>query len=462
MFAVGKTLVGRVVGILGVGSISMPRMVSGFVMLAALWVGCTPAYAQLTPSYLGNRNFEIPLVVNPTRAYREFILYSSRDGKNYEPAVTIPADRRAFDFTAPEDGEYFFFIQSKDTFGNLEPKNLNGMVRPLLRVIVDTKMPQVEFEAVEAKEGGAAVQWKIEDPNLDLRTLRLEYRKASDGEWLPLRPKPLDRAHFTWNPVYDSTIDVRLSVADLAGNLASKIVQTKPTFSKAGGTKAAAPGTPKVIYVRSKKFKLNYKLDNVGASRVKHVELWLTRDSQAWIKYFTVEENKLNAPIDIEVVAPGRYGFTLRPVSGVGRAVDPPSIGQPPQIWVEVDETKPVVEIFDVIVGEEADAGFLTVKFRAQDKFLREAPITIFHGPTKDGPWEVMETNLRNNGSVRLSTKDRGFQFFLKVEAIDEAGNRGEAIWPEPVKVDLSKPIVKDISVLGVEEPSPSASSPPP
>ncbi|MFQ3652623.1 MAG: hypothetical protein SNJ75_20080 [Gemmataceae bacterium] len=430
----------------------MPRCASGLVMLASLWVLVPTVQAQLTPSYLGNRHFEIPLIINPSRAYREFILYSSRDGKNYEAAVTIPADLKAFDFTAPSDGEYFFFIQSKDTFGNLEPKNLNGTVRPLLRVIVDTKMPSVEFEAVEAKDGGAAVQWKIEDPNLDLRTLRLEYRKANEGEWIRLRPKLLDRAHFSWMPVYDSTIDVRLSVADLAGNMASKMVQTKPIAGKDGTTKVSAPGTPKVIHVRSKKFKLHYKLDNVGASRVKHVELWLTRDTQAWVNHSTVDESKLNAPLEIVVPTAGRYGFTLRPVSGVGRAVDPPSIGQPPQIWVEVDETKPIVEIFDVIVGEEGpDIGYMTVKFRAQDKFLREAPITIYHAATKEGPWEILETNLRNSGSVRLSTKDRGFQFFLKVEAIDEAGNRGEAVWPEPVKVDLSKPMVKELSVEGID-----------
>jgi hypothetical protein len=278
---------------------------------------------------------------------------------------------------------------------------------------------------------------------------------------MPLRPKLLDRAHFSWNPIYESTIDVRLSVADLAGNMASKMVQTKPVPGKGGATKVAAPGTPKVIHVRSKTFKINYKLDNVGASRVKHVELWLTRDKQSWVNHSTVKEDKLDKPVEIRVVAAGRYGFTLRPVSGVDRADDPPGIGQQPQIWVEVDETKPVVEIQDVIVGEEADAGFMTVKFRAQDKFLRDAPITVLHASKKDGPWEVLETNLRNSGTVRLSTKDRGFQFFLKVEAIDEAGNRGEAIWPEPVKVDLSKPKVKDLSVLGVEE-VPDKGGPPP
>jgi hypothetical protein len=124
---------------------------------------------------------------------------------------------------------------------------------------------------------------------------------------------------------------------------------------------------------------------------------------------------------------------------------------------VEVDETSPEVRITDVVVGEGADAGFITVTYQAADKWLREAPITVYHGQTKDGPWEVMEANVKNTGTARLPTKDKGFQFYLKVEAADEAGNKGSAVWPDSVKVDLSKPEVKEITVIGVEGSSPPA-----
>jgi hypothetical protein len=439
----------------------MPRLSVSLATFAALLLGLQSAHSQPPVSYLSNRNFEIPLVVSPTRAYREFILHVSRDGKKFEAYGTIAPERKFFDFTAPGDGEYYFFIQSRDTFGNLDPPNLNGLLNASLKVVVDTTRPKVNFRAVEAKEGGAAVEWELEDPHLDLRTLRLEYRKANEGEWLSLRPRALDKAHFVWNPVYDGLLDVRISVADLAGNLSSQIVQLRPTAGKAGATRAAAPGSPPVKFVKTKTFKLNYSLQGVGPSQVQHVELWLTRDTRAWQKHSKVEKQDLNKPVEIQVVAPGRYGFILRPVSGVGRAVEKPSIGQQPQIWVEVDETPPVVEILDVIVGEEADAGFLTVKYRAEDKWLRDEPITVLHGPTKDGPWEVMEANLRNAGVVKLPTKDKGFQFFLKVEALDEAGNKGEAVWSEVVKVDLSKPMIKDIDVIGVEEVKPPAGKPP-
>jgi hypothetical protein len=444
----------------------MPRISSGLVILAALWGLATPVRAQLLPNYLEKRTFEIPLVVAEPGKYSEFILYSSRDGKIYSAASTIPSNRKSFEFTAPEDGEYYFLIQSKNTFGVLDPPNLNGMVRPLLRVIVDTTMPKVVFRAIETKEG-AAVEWEIEDPNLDLRTLTLEYRKAADGAWIPLRPKALDRAHFSWNPILEGNIDVRLSVADLAGNRTIKMVQAKagPTKSRPG--RVATPGTPRTIYVSSKLFKLKYNLQDVGESRVKHVELWLTRDTRAWSKHHLIEGDKLSKPIEISVETPGRYGFTLRPISGVGRAEPIPEIGQSPQIWVEVDTTKPVVKIKNVIVGEDADAGFMTVEFTAEDKFLRDKSVTVSTRRDDKGPWEVLQSDLSTSGILRLPTKDRGPQFYLKVEAMDEAGNRGEDVWPQPVSVDLSKPkaSIVDIEVVPEKTPpdkAPSDKPPPP
>jgi len=35
--------------------------------------------------------------------------------------------------------------------------------------------------------------------------------------------------------------------------------------------------------------------------------------------------------------------------------------------------------------GEGADAGYLNVTYRATDKWLRETPITVLRGETKDG-----------------------------------------------------------------------------
>ncbi|MGL4554768.1 MAG: hypothetical protein ACRC33_26685 [Gemmataceae bacterium] len=431
------------------GRTAVERLAVFAVLAASL-----TARADSPSSYVSRREFEIPFTLTPGRPLSEVILHVSRDGKTYSAHMTVEATKRHFDYTAPEDGTYYFVVQTKDTFGQLDPPALTGPVTPSLRVAVDTVRPEIKLRAVEPPKGSAAVEWEVADPHLDPRTLRLEYRRSDGGEWVRLNPTQLDRAHFNWNPAATGLIDVRLTVADLAGHVSSQVVQLRPVPGKDPGPRAVLPGTPKVIHVRTKAFKLNYKIDGVGPSNVKHVELWLTRDTRGWLKHSVIEQ--INAPMPIQVVAAGRYGFTLRPVSGVGRAADPPALGQMPQIWVEVDETPPEVQIADVKVGEGPDAGYVMVSYRAADKWLRESPITVYHGQTKDGPWEPMEGSLKNTGLAKLATKDKGFQFYLKVEAIDEAGNKGAAVWPDTVKVDLSRPEVKEITVVGVEESRPA------
>jgi hypothetical protein len=441
------------------GPTIMQRNIIERLALLALLTASLPVWADSPVSYLSNRTFEIPFSLTPGKAVAEVILHVSRDGKTYSAHANVEAAKRHFEYTADADGLLYFVVQTKDTFGQLDPPSLAGTVHPSLRVVVDTVRPEVKLRAVEPREGSAAVEWEVADTNLEIRTLKLDYRRSEGGEWVKLNPEKLDRAHFNWNPPGTGMIDVRLSVADSAGNVSSQIVQVRPVPGKEPAPKAPVPGTPRVIHVRTKAFKLNYKVDSVGDSGVKHVEVWMTRDTRAWQKLSVVE--RLDEPVPLNVVIAGRYGFTLRPVSGVGRASDPPAIGQAPQIWVEVDETPPDVQVADVRVGEGPDAGFVTVTYRATDKWLREAPITVLTAPTKDGPWDPVESNQRYTGSIKVATKGRPFQFFLKVEALDEAGNKGSAVWPEAVKVDLSKPEVKEITVVGVEESRPPAGTPP-
>jgi hypothetical protein len=150
------------------------------------------------------------------------------------------------------------------------------------------------------------------------------------------------------------------------------------------------------------------------------------------------------------VESSGRWGFTLRPVSGVGRGPKPPSVRQQPQIQVEVDDQPPEVVLHNVIVGDGADSGFIIVNWRATDRWLRAKPITIKYARIKDGPWETLEANLENTGTRKCSIKDLPtnlYEFCVRVEATDEAGNVGGASTKDTVKVDLKVPIVPNIEV---------------
>ena len=47
-----------------------------------------------------------------------------------------------------------------------------------------------------------------------------------------------------------------------------------------------------------------------------------------------------------------------------------PQVGDRPQMWIEVDTTKPVVKLLSVVVGTGPDKGKLTVNWDAKDKNL--------------------------------------------------------------------------------------------
>ena len=77
------------------------------------------------------------------------------------------------------------------------------------------------------------------------------------------------------------------------------------------------------------------------------------------------------------------------------------------------------------------------------------APITISYAEKADGPWQPIKANLENIGRYVWPMPDGlPFQFYVKVECTDRAGNVGSAITQETVKVDL---VVPKISISAID-----------
>jgi hypothetical protein len=149
------------------------------------------------------------------------------------------------------------------------------------------------------------------------------------------------------------------------------------------------------------------------------------------------------------VAQEGVYGFTLVARSGVGLGERPPQIGDRPQIWVEVDLTKPVVQLQGVVVGKGKDKGKLFIGWTAYDKNLDKAPIMLSYAEQTSGPWTPISADrVPNSGRYVWSMPPTvPYQFLVKVEAVDTAGNVGEAVTTELVKVDLSQPKARILTV---------------
>lgn len=207
------------------------------------------------------------------------------------------------------------------------------------------------------------------------------------------------------------------------------------------------PAGPAVRMINSKRITLNFEVKDVGPSGLAGVDLYYTQDAKTWKKGDAPPQTK--SPYVIEVTDEGLYGFSLVAHNGSGMGKEPPQSGDQPQVWVEVDQTKPVVRLQGI---EEAFGGrnqSLVVRWTASDKNLGPKPITLLYAEKNDGPWQTMAANVENNGKYSWAIPSGiPARFFVRVEATDLVGNVAGAQTPTPISLDLSLPTV---SILGVE-----------
>jgi hypothetical protein len=151
----------------------------------------------------------------------------------------------------------------------------------------------------------------------------------------------------------------------------------------------------------------------------------------------------------VAVTEEGRHGFTLVVRSGAGVGRRPPQAGDPPQVWVEVDETPPWVELYAPEVGRDLRGAKLTLRWKATDQNLAARPIGLEYAERAEGPWIRIAAGLENTGRyVWRLPPDAPARLWLRIRAADRAGNVGVAQTHRPVVVDPAQP---EAIILGAE-----------
>lgn len=196
---------------------------------------------------------------------------------------------------------------------------------------------------------------------------------------------------------------------------------------------AADPGAAQPI--NSRRFQLNYSVDAIDPSGVQRVDLWMTRDlGRTWTNWGT--DPDAVSPFPVEVDEQGVYGFRVVIQSRDGLTGRPPRRGDRPDMLVQVDTQAPRVHIASVPYGRGQEAGRLIINWQASDPLLVLRPITLAYSTSPSGPWSVIERGLRNNGryawKVGAEVPER---IFLRIEAIDRAGNIGVYQLPNPIDI---------------------------
>jgi hypothetical protein len=208
---------------------------------------------------------------------------------------------------------------------------------------------------------------------------------------------------------------------------------------------------PNAAVVNSKRIQINYEVKNVGPSGLDRVELWYTRNHGPWQKYATLPKEP---PYVINVEEEGLYGFTLLARNRAGQGKVQPEPNDPPQVAVEVDLTRPAVE-----VGKpqyDARAQTLTVLWQASDKNLGVQPIAVCWAREPTGPWMPIITQIENTGRyVWKLPNGVPARVWLQVEASDLAGNVATARTADAVALGSGPGFVPP--AVATEPPPPAA-----
>jgi hypothetical protein len=196
---------------------------------------------------------------------------------------------------------------------------------------------------------------------------------------------------------------------------------------------AVAPSSPPKR-VGSRTFALEYDLDQVGHWGVSKVELWGTRDGgRSWRSYARDDDNR--SPLVVTVDDEGLYGFRIIVASAGSSAGREPTAGDAPELWVDVDLRRPVVELTAIERGDGNQADHLILRWRADDGNLEARPISLFYSSRPSGPWTAVATNLENTGSYAWRVERYvPARFYLRLEARDTAGNLAAFQTREPVE----------------------------
>ncbi len=160
---------------------------------------------------------------------------------------------------------------------------------------------------------------------------------------------------------------------------------------------------------KSRRFEIDYDLQDVSFGSVHRVEVWFTGDGGRTWRHHGDDEDR-QSPYLMQVDSDGLYGVRLLVQTRVGYNVRPPGTGDPADIWINVDSTPPTARITSVEYGRDTSASQLEIHWDAQDPNLADNPITLLFSDSTEGPWRRVVVDLPNTGTYRWPIDDRAPQ----------------------------------------------------
>lgn len=241
--------------------------------------------------------------------------------------------------------------------------------------------------------------------------------------------------------------DPRQSAARVSPHAVGSTEPTQPGFSDAPNITAInnSVGEPvgdglatsgvQIRYSNSRKFSLEYEIESAGLAGVSDVELWGSRDRGLTWKRWGSDPDR-ESPFDIETNNDGAYGFRIVVVANNGLATPRPIENDLPDIFVIADTEAPAIRITGAAYGEGNQTGALVMRYQCTDLNLTQRPITLSFGPSLSGPWSTIAAGLENEGAyVWPADPNLPRQIYIRIDALDLAGNLGTYILDTPIDI---------------------------
>jgi hypothetical protein len=394
-------------------------------------------------------------------------LYYSLNRGPFQKGPKLPTDglkdlangKKGFQFEAVRDGDYEFAVQYSAADGSVSPRT-EALV-PEIRTIIDTVPPRVQLAPL-----GNGVEWNATDDNLDPRYITLQCKWPTSTEWTTVNDKKFRSSdRYGWRMPPGKVLEVRVLASDRAGNEGvSPVVRIPADASTAVGLPKsganpwpASPALPqpRIDYVNTLEFDVDYTVQRMGRSGVQAAHLFVLKDQGTWeiYKRFSVKllpEDKAPHALSLpyKTDREGTYGFYVIPESGAGKRADDPKKDDPPMVLVVVDTKKPFVQITGVQVKPGGTRGPLVeFTWTAEDANLMPQPVSLEWSLDQNAiKWNEVKYRL-DNDLTRTSGRfvwevpdEKVWKFWVRARAIDKAGNVGEHKWPQEVIVDLENP----------------------
>src|SRR5262249_62068258 len=126
--------------------------------------------------------------------------------------------------------------------------------------------------------------------------------------------------------------------------------------------------------------------------------------------------------------------------------------GDDRHVWMEVHARRGRVGLLGAEDGKGQKGGQVTVRWRAADKNLGPGPVTLSFAAQPDGPWQPLATGLENTGHYAGGLPpDAPPRLFVRVEAVDLAGNGGSVVTAHALGDAAAPPPAAILTVEAIE-----------